>query len=104
MSIASHPYIERRSDGLDYITGTQTKVVEIALDRLAHNWDADEIRRQHPHLTLAQIYSALSFYYDNESDMNRLIEKRERQAAQAISSLPPSPVRTKLLAAKEARQ
>jgi hypothetical protein len=27
-----------------YITGTQTKVIEVVLDRLAYHWDADEIR------------------------------------------------------------
>jgi hypothetical protein len=32
------------------VAGTQTKVIEIALDQIAHQWDALEIRRQHPHL------------------------------------------------------
>jgi uncharacterized protein (DUF433 family) len=104
MSTVAHPYIERRADGLDYITGTQVKVVEIALDRLAYNWDADEIHRQHPHLTLPQIYSALAHYYDNESYFNDLIAQREARAQEILAALPPSPIRSKLLAAKQAKR
>lgn len=43
------------------ISGTRTKVIEVALDRVAHHWDADEMQRQHPELTLAQIHAALTY-------------------------------------------
>ena len=58
------------------ISGTQTKVIEVALDRLAHHWDADEIRRQHPHLTLAQIHAALAYYYDHQTKMDAKIQQQ----------------------------
>jgi hypothetical protein len=39
----SYPHIELRADGKPWLVGTQIKVIEVALDRLAHHWDADEI-------------------------------------------------------------
>jgi uncharacterized protein (DUF433 family) len=72
----NYPHIERRADGKVCLIGTQTKVLEVVLDRMAHHWDADEIQRQHPHLTLAQIYSALTYYHDDEDELDRAIEEQ----------------------------
>jgi uncharacterized protein (DUF433 family) len=71
-----YPHIEQRADGKLWLVGTQTKVVEVALDRLAHHWDADEIQRQHPHLTLGQIHSCLAYYYDHQEEVDRLIDEQ----------------------------
>jgi uncharacterized protein (DUF433 family) len=75
-SQTTYPYIEQRSDGKLWLIGTQTKVLEVALDRLAHHLDADEIQRQHPHLTLGQIHSCLAYYYDHQEEMDRLVEQQ----------------------------
>jgi uncharacterized protein (DUF433 family) len=72
----SYPHIEKRPDGKLWLIGTQTKVLEVALDRLAHHWDADEIQRQHPHLTLGQIHSCLAYYYDHQEEMDRTIDEQ----------------------------
>src|SRR5437762_3850708 len=71
-------HIEERPDGNLWLMGTQTKVLEVALDRLAHHWDADEIQRQHPHLTLGQIHSCLAYYYDHQEEMDQVIEEQLR--------------------------
>lgn len=76
------PLIEIDQSGIACVKGTRTKVIEIALDRLAHHWDADEIRRQHPHLTLGQIHAALSYYYEHQAQCDQLIDERRRQAEQ----------------------
>ena len=78
------------------LAGTRTKVVEVVLDRLAHHWDADEIQRNHPHLTLAQIYAALTYYYDHQPEMDADIDRRRQKVEQIRSSLGESPVRRKL--------
>ena len=72
----STPYahIEIRPDGKPWLIGTQTKVLEVALDRIAYHWDGDEIHRQHPHMTLGQIYSCLAYYYDHQEEMDKIIE------------------------------
>ncbi len=57
MVSTQYAHISLADDGTPCITGTTTKVIEVAMDRLAHAWDADEIHRQHPHLSLGQIHS-----------------------------------------------
>jgi uncharacterized protein (DUF433 family) len=71
-----YAHIEERPDGKAWLIGTQTKVLEVALDRIAYHWDGDEIQRQHPYLTLGQIYSCLAYYYDHQGQMDRIIEEQ----------------------------
>ena len=98
MAITVAPHIEFDSQGVPYLAGTQTKVIEIALDRLAHHWDADEIQRQHPHLSLGQIYSALAYYYDHQPEMDREIDEQLQRVETIRRALGPSPIRQKLKA------
>ena len=92
----SYPHIEKRPDGKMWLTGTQTKVIEIALDRLAHHWDADEIQRQHPHLTLGQIHCCLAFYYDHQEEMDRIVEEQLRDVEHRRGQAGESVLRAKL--------
>jgi uncharacterized protein (DUF433 family) len=71
-------HISLDDSGTAWIEGTSTKVIEVAMDRRAYGWGAEEIRRQHPNLSLAQIHAALSHYYDNEAAMNSEIESVRR--------------------------
>ena len=98
MATVAYPHIELDARGVPYLAGTQTKVVEVALDRLAHHWDADEIQRQHPHLSLGQIYSALAYYYDHQAQLDAAIEEGLRRVAAIRAGLGESPVRAKLAA------
>lgn len=68
------------------------------LDHLAYRWDAEDIQRQHPALTLGQIYSALAYYYDHQEELDREIDKGLRDVAQIRASLDPSPIRLTLRA------
>ena len=102
MPVAVHPHIEVRPDGIPYLIGTQTKVVEIVLWRLAYNWDGDEMQRQHPDLSLAQIYSALAYYHDHKDQIDEDIDRRLRREQELLDQLDTSPLRHKLQAAKRA--
>ncbi len=53
------------SNGRPIISGTRMKVAQIALEYDRLGWTPDQIVDAHPHLTLAQIHAALSYYYDN---------------------------------------
>jgi len=98
MLTIAYPHIEISADGVPMLSGTRIKVIEVALDHIAHHWNAEEIQRQHPHLSLGQIHSALAYYYDHQIEMDRLIEEQLRQIAAIKARLGPSPVRAKLKA------
>lgn len=69
MESTGYHHIELR-DGVPWIKGTQVKVEEIAQDRVDAGWDAEEIQDNDPTLTLAQIYSALAYYYDHKEEVD----------------------------------
>ena len=98
MATLAYPHINVTPDGIPYITGTQIKVIEVVLNRLAYHWDADEIHRQHPHLSLGQIYSALAYYYDHQAEMDREIDKQLLEVEKIKKSLGESSIRLKLKA------
>lgn len=80
MSTITYPHIEISADGVARISGTTTKVVEIVQDHLAHYWQAEDICRQYPYLSLAQVHAAMTYYYDHQQEMDRDIEARRRRA------------------------
>jgi uncharacterized protein (DUF433 family) len=94
----NYPHIEKRADRKVWLIGTQTKVLEVALDRLAHHWDADEIQRQHPHLTLGQIHSCLAYYHEHQEEMDRAIDEQLRAIAHLRGQQGESVLRAKLRA------
>lgn len=53
-------FLRLSADGVPSLEGTRTTVVEIALDSLAHHWEAVELQRQHPHLMMRQIHASLA--------------------------------------------
>lgn len=96
MSIAASPHIEIGADGVPMIAGTNTKVVEIILPHLAWGWHGDQLHENYPHLSLAQIYSALSYYYDHQQEIDDDIRRREHDIAQIQSQIGELPLRLKL--------
>ncbi len=52
-------------DGKPVIAGTRMRVVQIAVEYDRLGWTPDEIVEAHPHLTLAQVHDALSYYYEH---------------------------------------
>jgi uncharacterized protein (DUF433 family) len=96
----AYPHIETDANGRAVIAGTGTPVIMVAIDRLAYHWDADEIRRQRPHLTLGQVHMALAYYHDHEEQLNAEIAERLRLEDELLNGLGQSRVRAKLQAAR----
>ncbi len=80
------------------ITGTNMKVIELVLERMAHGWSAEELHFQHPYLTLGQIHSALAYYWDHQDELDRDIERRLQFVDQMQQAAGPSPLRARLRA------
>jgi uncharacterized protein (DUF433 family) len=98
MSTTEYPHIALNAEGVPMLAGTQTKVVEVALDHVAQGWDAEEIHRQYPELTFGQIYSALAYYYDHQADIDQDIERRLKKVDDIAARLGPGPLILKLRA------
>ena len=74
MSTVAYPHIELRPNGKLYIQGTGFKVRVLVEEYLA-GMRPEEMEREHPPLTLSQIYSALAYYFDHKEEMDREIEE-----------------------------
>ncbi|MCL5062290.1 MAG: DUF433 domain-containing protein [Nitrospirae bacterium] len=83
--------------GVPFIAGTTMKVVELAAEKAAYGWSAEELHLQHPYLTLGQVYSALAYYYDHEDELNKDIEHRLRDAKKYKAEKTPLKERLKAL-------
>ena len=83
MSTVRYPHIEVDPDGVATVSGTMIKVVELVQDHLAHHWHAEDIQRQLPHLSLAQVHAALTYYYDHQQEMDEEIERRLERVAKS---------------------
>lgn len=72
-----HPYITHREDigsGSPIIVGTRTRVSNIvAYYKLGLS--PEELAREFPHLTLSQIYDALSYYHEHCKEIDMEIDQ-----------------------------
>src|SRR5438445_5179085 len=87
-------------EGRAWIDDSNIKVIEVALDRIAWGWSAEEIYHQlGGYLTMAQIHAALAYYYDHQDEFDREIEKQAKEVdALRAAQDPNSPVLRKLRA------
>jgi len=72
-------HIARDEKGVAWIDGKNIKVIEVVLDHLAYGWSADAIHEQQPQLSLAEIHSALAFYYDHTAEFDAQIASQEKE-------------------------
>jgi len=81
-------------DQVPTIAGTTMKVIELVLDHLAYGWSPEELHYQHPYLTMAQIHSALAYYWDHKTELEHDIERRLQLVDQVRQTTqPPSLVK-----------
>lgn len=93
-STAAHIHLDDR--GIAWIDDTNTKVIEVALDMIAHGWSPEEIHFQHPHLSLAQIHSALGYYYDHQVEMDKRVQSSLKNAEHSRAQTAESPIRKRI--------
>jgi uncharacterized protein (DUF433 family) len=104
MSTVATTSIEIDDKGVAWIGDTNTKVIEVALDKTAHGWSPEEIYFQHyGDLSLAQIHAALAYYYEHQVELDIEIERRRREADELAKEASDPVFREKLLALKKQR-
>jgi uncharacterized protein (DUF433 family) len=96
MVITTYEHIALDNNGIPIVTGTNTKVIEIVLDKIAYGWSPEEIHYQHPHLSLGQIYSALAYYWDHQDELDQDIQRRLEFVEALRQNARPTPLQTKL--------
>lgn len=72
-----HPYItvnEGVCGGSPVVKGTRTPVWAIIGYYKNLNYSIEDILKQLPHLTPAQVYDAFSFYYDHQKEIDKELE------------------------------
>ena len=77
-----YEHVILNEDNVPIIADTNTKVIELILDKIAYGWSPEELRFQHPHLTMGQIYSALAYYSDHQEVLDRVIEQQLKHVDQ----------------------
>lgn len=82
--------------GVAWIDDTNTKVIEVALDRISHGSSPEEIHFQHPHLSLAQIHAALAYYYDHQAAFDDTIRRQLAEVDALAAASHDSPLRRRL--------
>jgi uncharacterized protein (DUF433 family) len=95
-----YKHIERDGNGTARVAGTRSRVIDLAMEQRAFGYSPEEMQRQHPHLSLAQIHAALAYYWDHQGELDAEIERRAEEVGAAQQRMPPAPVMERLHRAK----
>lgn len=82
MSATAWPFIEFDDRARPRLAGSRWHVLQLLREHVEFRWDAEQIARQHPDLTLPQIHAALVYYYDHREERDRLLADEEREFAE----------------------
>lgn len=93
-----YEHVVLNGNNVPVIAETNMKVIELILGRMAYGWSPEELRFQHPYLTLGQIHSALAYYWDHQEELDRDIERRLQFVDQLQRAREPSPLVARLQA------
>ena len=80
MTAVALSLIELDDNGVARISGTKTKVIEVAPEKVAHGWSPEEIHFQHDYLSLAQIHAALAYHYEYLDDFDAEMASESKRA------------------------
>ena len=75
-----HPYIDRTAGvcgGEPVIRDTRFPVRSVVVHVLRFGMTVEELVREWPHLNPAQVYDALSYYYDHQEEIDDLIRQND---------------------------
>ncbi len=86
------PHVHLDERGVAWIDQTRVKVVEVVLDHVAWGWSPELIHDNHPHLSRAQIYAALAYYFDHQVEIDRAIDADVAFVDEARARAPQPPL------------
>lgn len=74
----------------------RVRVAQLVMDHLGRAWSSEEIARQYPLLSPAEIHSALAYYFDHQEEIDAEIQAETKQADSAARMAHTSPLAVKL--------
>ena len=97
-TLTKHIELRDNRDGQPraFIAGTRVRVQDVYVDSEIHGKSPDEIVASLPHLSLAQVHAALSYYFDHRQDILDEVREDERLVAEARAAIGPGPLERKL--------
>ena len=99
MSVAlTYPHISKEPGKPAHLERhPRTRVAMIVADYLWRGWSAEEIARQYPYLTLAEVHAAMTYYFDHREEIEDelVVEYREFEDWKKAHPTPPLLVRLK---------
>jgi uncharacterized protein (DUF433 family) len=98
--IPSHIVLDDR--GVARIQGTRSKVQQVVMD-WRNGMSPEKIQTAYPHLSLGQIYAALSYYHDHAAEIDAQIQADEEYVERMRALTPPVVTRAELEARMRAR-
>ena len=96
MPAVATKHITVDSKGVARITGSRIKVQHLVVNKRAHGWSPEEMKRQFPHLSLAEIHAAFAYYYDHQADIDAQIERDQKECETLSERTGPQPFDRKL--------
>jgi len=79
LSATAWPFIEVDEAGSPTIPTKGLKVLQLVREHLAYGWDAEQLRRQHPHLSLSEIHAALGYYHENRAECDEMLHRDDQR-------------------------
>lgn len=101
-AVTPYAHVVVDEQGVPWVEGANTKVVELIAEVKAYGWSPEELAYQHPHLSLAEVYSALAYYWDHRSEVDDDLERREALVETLREEVGKHPLVNKLLARGQA--
>lgn len=75
MTTALDGHIEVDKDGIARVAGTRMTVAHLVMDKMANGSSPEEMHEQFPHLSLAQVDAALTYYHDHKAGLDAEIAR-----------------------------
>jgi uncharacterized protein (DUF433 family) len=96
MSTIAETHVRLDENGVAWIDDTKVKVIEVAIDKLAHGSSPEEMHLQYPHISLAQIHAALTYYYDHQQGFDAEIARQLQEVGELRAKAEETPLHTRL--------
>lgn len=60
-------------NGVARLEGSRVKVMHLVMEKMANGWTPEELQRQFPQLSLAQVYAAFAYYHSHHDEVDEQI-------------------------------